>query len=221
MSLIAWYPLNGDTLDYSGNGYNASNSGATIDANGKIGKCYNFNGSSSRISTVVKPNTIQLSITMWVKSNDVSSAKMFLSSGQSPVSGARLYLSHYNGKWDMGLYADGWGNGTVSATTNWTFITLIMNNGVAKLYANGQMTRQISYTNYNLNQNLMIGSHGTDGAYYWNGKINDVRIYDHGSILDDFTREMNIDRREDINLALLAESQPREARKRPPDGSLK
>jgi hypothetical protein len=42
-----------------------------------------------------------------------------------------------------------------------------------------------------------------------------------GSIFDDFTREMNIERREDINLALLAESQPREARKKPPEGSLK
>jgi hypothetical protein len=45
-NLIAHYPLNGDTLDYSGYGLNATNSGATIDNNGKIGKCYSFDGSN-------------------------------------------------------------------------------------------------------------------------------------------------------------------------------
>ena len=39
MSLIAHYPLNGDTLDYSGNGNNATNYGAVVDDSGKIGKC--------------------------------------------------------------------------------------------------------------------------------------------------------------------------------------
>ncbi|MGL4877926.1 hypothetical protein [Paraclostridium dentum] len=42
MSLIAWYPLNGDTKDYSGNGYDLINNGATVNNAGKIGKCYNF-----------------------------------------------------------------------------------------------------------------------------------------------------------------------------------
>lgn len=42
MSLIAWYPLNGDTKDYSGNAYNLTNNGATSNASGKIGSCYEF-----------------------------------------------------------------------------------------------------------------------------------------------------------------------------------
>lgn len=47
MSLIAWYPLNGDTLDYAGN-YNATNNGATINNDGKIGKCYEFEENTSQ-----------------------------------------------------------------------------------------------------------------------------------------------------------------------------
>lgn len=42
MSLIAWYPLNGDTNDYSGNNYHLTNNGATNNASGKIGSCYEF-----------------------------------------------------------------------------------------------------------------------------------------------------------------------------------
>lgn len=44
MSLIAWYPLNGNKLDYSGNDYHLYTHGTTSDliesTNGKIGKCY-------------------------------------------------------------------------------------------------------------------------------------------------------------------------------------
>lgn len=43
MSLIAWYPLNGDTKDYSGNNFHLTNNGATVDTSGKIGSCYRFN----------------------------------------------------------------------------------------------------------------------------------------------------------------------------------
>lgn len=44
IDLIAHYPLNGNTDDYSAYGNNVTNSGAVIDNNGKIGKCYSFDG---------------------------------------------------------------------------------------------------------------------------------------------------------------------------------
>lgn len=44
MSLIAWYPLNGDIKDYSGNEFHLNNiSNIPIYEHGKIGKTYNFN----------------------------------------------------------------------------------------------------------------------------------------------------------------------------------
>ena len=44
MSLIAWYPLNGDTNDYSGNNYHlTNNSNLPVSEYGKIGKTYDFN----------------------------------------------------------------------------------------------------------------------------------------------------------------------------------
>ena len=50
MSLKIWLPLNG-TLDNQGlDDVVVTNNGATIDNNGKIGKCYNFNGNDSGIN---------------------------------------------------------------------------------------------------------------------------------------------------------------------------
>jgi len=45
MALQVWLPLNG-TLENKGlSNVTVTNNGATVDNNGKIGKCYYFNGS--------------------------------------------------------------------------------------------------------------------------------------------------------------------------------
>lgn len=44
MALQVWLPLNG-TLENKGlSNVTVTNNGATVDNNGKIGKCYSFNG---------------------------------------------------------------------------------------------------------------------------------------------------------------------------------
>ena len=53
MSLIHWWPLNGNTNDLGLNPISLSNKNASIDNSGKIGKCYSFNGSSARLSSTV------------------------------------------------------------------------------------------------------------------------------------------------------------------------
>ena len=48
MSLLVWLPLNGDLHNQGLKGdVTVTNNGATVSDNGKIGKCYEFNGSSS------------------------------------------------------------------------------------------------------------------------------------------------------------------------------
>jgi len=43
MALVAYYPLNGNVNDYSGNENHAINLGATSVADGKVGSSYEFN----------------------------------------------------------------------------------------------------------------------------------------------------------------------------------
>jgi hypothetical protein len=47
MALRVWLPLNG-TLENKGiSDVTVTNNGATVDNNGKIGKCYSFNGTNA------------------------------------------------------------------------------------------------------------------------------------------------------------------------------
>ena len=47
MGLQIWLPLNGSLENQGLSNYTVINNGATIDNNGKIGKCYSFNGSNN------------------------------------------------------------------------------------------------------------------------------------------------------------------------------
>ena len=209
--LIRWWPLNGNVNDLTENKGNATNN--AIIAAGLDQLCYSFNGSSNYIDLNYGLGfnpTSSLSITLWVKSSNAASNLMFLSSGQAPDSNARLYLATYNGNWDMGIYTNGWGSGsTVAATTAWTFISLIMNGTTAYMYADVQLTKQVAYSSYVLNQNIRLGTHGTDGSYYWNGLIQDVRIYNRALSLEEVkiqyelikNKVMNIDSTDKLYIA--------------------
>ncbi len=170
------------TKDYSKNGNNGTVYGATWTTNGKVGGAYNFDGTDDYINIPYgagkNPSTQPITFSMWVKSDNPSVAKMFMSLGQSPDANARMYLSHYNGYWDMGIQNSGWGSSPVtSATTNWTHITLVMNGTMAKLYVNGTFSMQKSYTSYTFNQNFQIGIHSGGGSYPWDGLIDEVLIF--------------------------------------------
>ena len=70
MALRVWLPLNGNINNYGISDVTVTNNGATIDNNGKIGKCYSFNGSSAKISTPINL-TPEMSFCVWVKFNSV------------------------------------------------------------------------------------------------------------------------------------------------------
>ncbi len=160
-----------DKTPYSNNGQNY---GTVLSGEGAT-----FDGSNDYIVTGwgqgLNPSTNPLTITMWVKPNNVNSATMFFSNRQSGGSSNRLYISIYNGKWDLGIHTTTWGSGTINANTDWNFISVVMDGSQATMKANLQTTRTISYGSYNLNLNAHLGTH--DLNYWYNGLIKNVRIY--------------------------------------------
>ena len=82
MSLIHWWPLNGDLKDYGIRNVTLTNSGATLNNNGKIGKTYEFDGSSSYLETNLSSEVFAgtnhpFSIAFWLKfTDDISSRKI-------------------------------------------------------------------------------------------------------------------------------------------------
>ena len=75
MSLIHWWPLNGNTTDLGLNPTSLTNNGATINSAGKIGNCYYFDGNTSYLQTTIEAGLFDgtghpFSFTFWMKFTD-------------------------------------------------------------------------------------------------------------------------------------------------------
>jgi len=86
--LVAWYPMNGNALDESGNGYDCQSIGATLteDRFGAPSSAYAFDGQGSHLQGSSLPFS-DLSISLWFKAE----AGVFETySGGTPPTGAQL-----------------------------------------------------------------------------------------------------------------------------------
>lgn len=187
--LVGYWPLNGDTLDYSGNGNDGVNNGATITSgnNGKL--AYEFDGVDDYIDCVdiSIPNTLSLSL--WVNpntTNTTSDGQCFF--GKNTSSGGNIFLFGYwyngynitlngntqllavgqqtSGTWNhLVLVVEDKGNSTVDLSLYRNSVLLESKN-LAKTITDSAGTTQIGME--------YDGSSKTD---FFDGKIQDVRIY--------------------------------------------
>ena len=192
MSLIAWYPLNGDTKDYSGNNFHLNDNGNTINNDGKIGKCYSFTTNTPMTYTgwILPQNSVynDFTVTAWIYPTETPTAHGYnvVSFGQNKV--LRFRLNPNNRIWAI------WGgsntdttcasitSSTVLSLNKWYHIAFRIKNGKGSLFINGKYdvgnsdAKQIDYV---LNT-LFIGGFKNGVAYEaWKGKLNDIRIYNH------------------------------------------
>ncbi len=167
--------------DYSGNGNHGTIDAATSPvwvSGGLSGGAYDFNGNQyidCNYGAGLNPSTNPYTFSMWVKPDNAANNMMCMTAGQVPNSNYRFYVGTYNGKWDMGIQGSSWGSGTITASTNWTHIAVVMNGSIATLYVNGVVGRTINYTSYTFNRDIYIANH--DNNYWWLGYVDDVRIY--------------------------------------------
>ena len=191
MSLRVWLPLNG-TLDNQGlDDVVVTNNGATVDNSGKIGKCYNFNGNNSYISlsgdilySIIKGGSQPFSIAMWVYHADNSRAILF---GDYGLDGKIDFNIELTAAHEVRFY---WSNNpskVASSTTmtqnTWNHLVIIYDGTKIVFYKNGLKTSDI-YNNKlgvktKISGDYYLGRDSRTGTTALNGKINDVRIYDH------------------------------------------
>ena len=95
MSLCVWLPLNGDLENKGLDDITVVNNGATIDNNGKIGKCYSFDGTNDyiNITNVNYPNIFagSFSICFWIYSSTDGSRDVYF--GNYGLSGSGNWLN--------------------------------------------------------------------------------------------------------------------------------
>ena len=191
-SPTAYYPLDGDVLDYSGNGNNGVNNGATFVAPAYVSpQAAQFNGSSAYVQI---PKAIGMSgngftIAMWVTTIDIGGGPNWYS-GRGLVDGevggvtTDFGTALVGGKFALGI---GQPDTTLPSNTsindgNWHHVaaTWNMTNGAMSVYVDGVL--DASGTGPTGSRaappSLRMGSIQTGaGGGFLNGTIDDVRLY--------------------------------------------
>jgi PKD repeat protein len=194
-SLVAWYPMDGNAADSSGNGNHGTPFGAvlTADRSGNPNAAYEFDGTDDYLSLTANQKMhpdFPISIAAWIKMDDLNHNNIFQNEQDSTnyygfwlsvVMNGRLTLTMGDG----GFIGPNWrrtkvGN-SVLTTGTWYHVA-----GVARsatdmdLYINGK--NDCGY--YEGTGNTTVAYSGDDGTsgrstgeQYFHGAIDDLRFY--------------------------------------------
>ena len=106
MGLKFWVPLDGDLHNQGCSGVNFTSVGATIDNNGKIGKCYYLPNTSSTIySDLFTPDVNTFSICGWFKAAESNTNNGYVF-GLSTAS-APSFMLYREATTNFRIYLDG------------------------------------------------------------------------------------------------------------------
>lgn len=192
MSLQIWLPLNGNVKDQGISDVRVENNGATVNDNGKIGKCYDFGNSGSYLKFAYPASNLQeeWSFCCWIKPTDFTNYNSLFCNRKSVSYGISIFTIPGTGQ----VRFD---NGTDSVTScktfntaltinTWQHLCLVQTSTNRLLYIDGILKETISASSVssgNTAKNVFIGaSSGNDSTAsgnYFHGSLNDIRIYNH------------------------------------------
>lgn len=177
MSLVAWYPLNGNTNDYSGNGYHLTGT-PTYTSNGKIGQAVDINrnwGSSTGFTDSICAG--DFSVAFWIKIPYSATYTVSQPIGTNTSRSMNLFV--YPSLYDFhGSQTEGWVDYGFFTTDTWIHVTVVFNkkNGIAYRYKNGTLFASSASTTNSVGNTFQIGN----PTYYSSDvELNDIRFYDH------------------------------------------
>lgn len=188
MSLKAWYPFNGDFINYGVGDLSLTQVTTPTYVEGKIGKALNqgaFNWSAAQTASVL--NNEELSICFWIYVNtatgDTTNRGMIFGGDNGSVANRRFSLFQYptandfHWSWSNGepsTFAAGIIEGVFPSYT-WTHCCITYKNPNGAIYINGQLKK--SFTGVS-----NVASFATETKTILNVPsryLNDFRVYDH------------------------------------------
>lgn len=194
MSLIVWLPLIKDINNQGLSSINFTNTNATLDTAGKIGRSYYFDSTaylSESSYDWTSFNTSEFSLCCWYKQpSPVASGNSQIicigsSSGWNNIrigllrrsTNGRIMFSVSDGTTAIGY------NCTTSDFTldTWVHIVATYKNGDVNIYFNGELVKTYTTTivpKITTSHHLGVGA-ASNGAEKLTGYLNDVRVYDH------------------------------------------
>jgi hypothetical protein len=182
-NLQAFYKLS-DLSDSSGNNRTLTNNGNVSFASGKIGNAAVFDGTNSLdIETFPAQNSNGSTYSLWVNFNSLGSSfpAMISSPSNSSIGEFQLVVVGNNNN-QYAYFDNGWGSIVYSSTVlipeTWYHIVATNNNGLVKLYTNGELTGEGTVNgSFNISDNYGIGHLTPYGDTYVDGQIDAVGIW--------------------------------------------
>jgi len=186
--LTAYYPLDGNADDQSGNEFDGTLNGGVSFTGGQVGEAASFDGNDTRIGVDVDNETLDaqtdISVSIWVypTEHDSSAYNGIVGSHQNsgPYSG---WAIAENRSGNLGLWSDtsGWSDtGQALPLDEWTHIVVTRDEttSTATVYVDGTEATTAPWQVPTSNDRpLFIGDRADGEGPPFNGLIDDVRIY--------------------------------------------
>ena len=193
--LVAWYPFNGNANDESGNGHNGQIVGDPQPFNDRFGNsnsAYDFDGNGDCILAGNWFAYQNFSISVWVKQDAINGTYVdIIDNNHSNVNWAIQYDGNSGNYY---FFTNPQGTTAFSLPFNqWKHLVFIKDSLSLKTYMNGVLQDEITATNPTINYSnpyLNIARWG-GGERYFNGKIDDIRMYDRGLTEEEVTALYN------------------------------
>ena len=192
MGLRIWLPLNGNLENKGLDDIVITNNGATIDNNGKIGKCYSFDGTNDyiNITNINYPNIFagSFSICFWIYSDTDGSRDVYF--GNYGLSGSGNWLNIEKNAsnqlrfwWNDGSPNKYFTSYNILNSEGWTHVTLTRFENTIKVYKNGILIDSYTATlsnNVPTTATMFVigGDSRHNGDLMLGGRMNDFRLYD-------------------------------------------
>lgn len=190
MSLVGWWPLDGDATDRVGTIGNGNLQGSPSFTNGKLGECMDADGSDDAIIIPKSEDFSRFTISGWINKTSSSNSCIFGNWFDNDGEDERAILFGVDSSGEIRFSIDATGsydtinNMYSGATVNdgkWHHIVGTYDGEEMAIYIDGEKDISESFTDglYNANTDWEIGS--IDDGTNWNfeGKLDDVRFYDH------------------------------------------
>ena len=175
------------TIKGSGTAKAITNNGSTqtLTAQSKFyGSSGFFNGSSQTLSIASSSDfgygTGDFTWEGWFNSASFASGNNYLldhGSNGGVIQYQGGVLRYYNPTIGVGgaLYTTGFGSGL--STGRWYHFAAVRQSGITKLYLDGVLSVSAADSHNYATNNFTVGNYGGGGPYYWNGYLQDFRVY--------------------------------------------
>lgn len=220
--LVAHYTFDGAGVsattvnDVSGNGNNGTIVGSAVPALGKIGQAFDFNGVDASISTSYNPTSLtSFSVSFWLYLNDTPDSdfeRVIDTQDSGPEDGFDFVFGTAAAS-ELDNLAFVVKNGltsTVNIKTSdlsnqtWYHIVGTFETNSAKLYLN-DVQQGVTDTSCSMStsaSSLTLGKRAASSSNFFNGRLDDVRVYNKVLTSVEITRLYNLGATSKINTSL-------------------